>query len=187
MRCDDVWYNKVLDECRRGALSSENYAYLHGLPTFTSPAAACTCHANVIKDPILGPVRSDWREYFLEGGDMEALQTSTTGECMTCRTERHDRQRVVTDLEHMRAEYHQPPFESAPTLYSYNEPRFFVLSCVQEALLSKGMCSCPGAMLWTSHPRRRLTHAQRRHWMRSAFGGCNVMTKKQTTFQANMR
>ena len=125
MRCDDVWYNKVLDECRRGALNYENYAYLHGLPTYTSPSAACTCNAHVINDPILGPVRSDWQQYFLQGGDMEALQANTTSECMTCRTERHDRQRVVTNLEHMRAEFQQPPFESAPTLYSYNEPRYF--------------------------------------------------------------
>ena len=56
---------------------------------------------------------------------MEALQASTKAECVACRTERHGRQRVVTDLGHMPAEFNEPPFESAPTLYTYNEPRFF--------------------------------------------------------------
>ena len=30
---NDPWYAAVLDECRNGSLTPENYNYMHGLPT----------------------------------------------------------------------------------------------------------------------------------------------------------
>ena len=32
-RPDDAWYTEVLEECRAGALSDDNHAFLHGAPT----------------------------------------------------------------------------------------------------------------------------------------------------------
>ena len=62
MRCDDQWYNTCLEQCRRGSPSMENYNYLHGLPTLTSPCTnKCECNADVVTDPVLGKYRQSWR------------------------------------------------------------------------------------------------------------------------------
>ena len=66
MRCSDKWYNRFLSECRDGNLSINNYCFLHGLPTFTCPCDSCTCNHDVILDPILGAIKSSWKEHFLQ-------------------------------------------------------------------------------------------------------------------------
>ena len=126
MRCVDAWYNEVLQECRRGALSHENYAYLHGLPTLTSPGIACTCNADIVDDKVLGRMRRAWQQYFVEGGgDMAAYQAGTAAECVECRTERHQRQRVLADPTQIPDEFRNAPFDDAVAIYGYNRPRFF--------------------------------------------------------------
>ena len=67
MRCSDVWYNTFLSECRDGKLSTNNYCFFHGLPTFTCPCDSCKCNDDVELDPILGAVKSSWKQRFFAG------------------------------------------------------------------------------------------------------------------------
>ena len=67
MRCDDIWYNTVLEQCRGGCLSLQQYCYFHGLPTLTSPCEDCTCNNDVVQDKIIGPYRKAWEKEFLNG------------------------------------------------------------------------------------------------------------------------
>ena len=84
-RCDDDWYNDFLGECRVGNLSKENYCYIHGLNTLTSPGTAkCRCNDEVVKDPVIGTYRKRWAARFLAGDLPE-------GECRQCRAERAKR------------------------------------------------------------------------------------------------
>ena len=63
-RVKDKWYSSVIDECRDGALSDNNYNFLHGCPTLTCGSAmpgeeqSCGCH-NVIDDA-LQHLREKW-------------------------------------------------------------------------------------------------------------------------------
>ena len=128
MRCDDVWYNSFLGECRVGNLSMENYSYFHGLSTLTSPCIGkCRCNIDVKDDGIIGPYRNTWKVRFLAGhADMEALQKSSEGECAECQAERARRHRVLTNSAGAwTSELHGKPFDSAPALYTFNVPRYF--------------------------------------------------------------
>ena len=128
MRCDDVWYNSFLGECRVGNLSIVNYSYFHGLSTLTSPCMGkCRCSKDIEKVEVIGPYRKSWKARFLSGyADMGALQKSAEGECVECRAERTKRHRVLTDSAGSRIpELHGKPFDSAPALYTFNVPRAF--------------------------------------------------------------
>ena len=55
MRCDDEWYNSMLNECRAGELSNDNHAFLHYKDTTvpgswlsTTGATACGCCDDLI-------------------------------------------------------------------------------------------------------------------------------------------
>ena len=61
MRCADPWYNTFLKQCRDGNLIKDMYAYFHGYPTLISRGDACSCNNDVLKDPVLGVVRQDWK------------------------------------------------------------------------------------------------------------------------------
>ena len=128
MRCDDVWYNSFLGECRVGNLSIVNYSYFHGLSTLTSPCMGkCRCSKDIEKVEVIGPYRKSWKARFLSGyADMGALQRSSEDECAECRAERTKRHRVLTDSTGSRIpELHGKPFDSAPALYTFNVPRAF--------------------------------------------------------------
>ena len=65
MRCDEVWYNLFLKQCRVGNLSMENYRYFHGHPTLKSPRRGeYGCSENVEQDDIITPYRQTWTERF---------------------------------------------------------------------------------------------------------------------------
>ena len=126
MRCNDIWYNAFLGECRRGSLPLEQYCYLHGLPTLTSPCARCSCNADVVQDSLLGAYRKSWKEAFLHGHlEMEAIIQSSEMCCAYCQAERSRRHRVLTDLSALPASLRKEPFSAAPALYTFNVPRYF--------------------------------------------------------------
>ena len=85
-----------------------------------------TCNADIVDDKVLGRMRRAWQQYFLEGGgDMAAYQAGTAAECVECRTERHQRQRVLADPTQIPDEFRKAPFDDAVAIYGYNRPRFF--------------------------------------------------------------
>ena len=126
VRCNDVWYNSFLEECRNGALSVDSYFYFHGLPTFVSPATTCACNDDALLHPILAKVKTSWATAFLAGcSDMGALILRT--ECAACKARREARHRVLTDSTHIPTELRESPFTEAPAIYSFNVPRYYSL------------------------------------------------------------
>ena len=126
MRCLDPWYNKFLAQCRSGNLSMNEFCFLHGLPTFTSPCNDCQCNSDLVQDPIVGSFRKRWKERFVNGcSDMSRLIQEEEDSCENCKTERLRRQKVLTGMTTMPVSLQKPPFSSAPALYSFNVPRYF--------------------------------------------------------------
>ena len=126
MRCTDVWYNSFLTQCRGGDLTDEMYAFLHGLPTLSSPQLDCACNHKIEHDPLLGNYRADWKTMFMLGEkDMAACIRASESACPECTAERQRRCRVLTDLRCIPAALRKPPYTAAPALYSFNVPRYF--------------------------------------------------------------
>ena len=125
MRCKDIWFNDFLSHCRNGSLPEEMYQYIHGLPTFKSPGNDCTCQRDVVTDPKLPfPYRKSWAMEFMKGcKDMKQLIWES--ECAACRRVRQARHRVLTQIDSISREYQEPPYSSAPALYSFNVPKYF--------------------------------------------------------------
>ena len=57
VRCKDVWYNRFLQHCRNGDLTTNMYCLFHGLPTFSAAPTSCTCNSDLVNDPALGKYR----------------------------------------------------------------------------------------------------------------------------------
>ena len=55
-RTKDVWYNALLEECRQGVLSEDNFNFLLGLPTRQLVALECQGHRTLPKQTL--PVAS---------------------------------------------------------------------------------------------------------------------------------
>ena len=126
MRCSDVWYNSFLSECREGKLSINNYCFLHGLPSFTCPCESCTCNDDVEIDPLLGAIKSNWKQRFLKGDcHMAEVVRETEANCSQCAHERQRRHRVLNATVTDKQELQQEPYSSAPALYAFNVPRYF--------------------------------------------------------------
>ena len=60
-RFDDKWYEAVLNECRAGALSEENYSFLHGLPTGNPGTWRPGCAAPLCGNPRCATLAEEWR------------------------------------------------------------------------------------------------------------------------------
>jgi len=91
---EDIWFSDVLDECRAGDLSEDNYNFLHGYPTSVgsirfwyhrrkeSPPWHCTC---------------EQKSYQMDFANFGTAVASTAGafECQDCQQERFRRKRVL--------------------------------------------------------------------------------------------
>jgi len=76
MRCEDVWYNRVLNVCREGRLVMNTDSFLHGYPTSTPGSwdpvqrrTPCTCAADMHLVPGSQDehYKQSWAELFLRG------------------------------------------------------------------------------------------------------------------------
>ena len=71
MRCQDVWYNSFLQQCREGNLAKDMYCFFHGLSTYSAATLSCSCNDDLVDDPVLGRYKRSWAEEFMKGcGDM---------------------------------------------------------------------------------------------------------------------
>ena len=91
-RCQDVWYNEFLTECREMRLSDTNHRFIHGLPTrvpgsWVNGAAACG-------DARCQHLPQKWKQDLAAGRSLTELLQD---ECNFCRKERKARKRVVDD------------------------------------------------------------------------------------------
>ena len=123
MRCDDPWYFTFLQECRNGALTRENYFFIHGVPT-----ESVGSYIPGEEAPRCGTAKcawlqaEEWPRMFREGthwADMVAQ------ECGHCRSERLARHRVVESDQEPRLK--QMPFDAAPYIHPNNLPKYVAL------------------------------------------------------------
>ncbi len=123
MRCDDPWYGAFLGECRNGALSAENYFFIHGVPTETVgsmiPGEAAPRCGNAACAALQN---GRWREMFAGGAKWPAMQSL---ECVACQEERRARCRVVWSEQDPR--FLQQPFDAAPYIHPHNVPKYYAL------------------------------------------------------------
>ena len=99
-RCKDDWYLEVLDECRRGALSRDTHAFLHGEPTSvpgTYLNGAPTCGVPYCATLVGRPPPIVFAE-----------------ECPACALERRARRRVATGPDDI--ELTSTTFRDAPII-----------------------------------------------------------------------
>ena len=190
LRCDDLWYNHFLGECRRGALSAECYNMLHGYPTAApahvsdamlklpgidaQDAEACTCVPLDLRSRVLR--RDDewyyepWVRQFLDEG--AAPQELLASECGACRAKRLRRCRVLPPGADAPNDSKQPPFDAAPALYAFNVPRYCAVM-----LRARDFATARGQRLhWCRLEISRSTGTtgtcRPRNWTRSAAIGC---------------
>ena len=140
MRCDDPWYNSILNMFRDGRLDMNDYSMLHGFPTAipgswnpTTAKTPCSCG----KDARLLPgcthtyYKTSWAQMFLDGYSGAQIIEGTLAaelrgarECRACITTRKKRQRVLPFGAVPEAKLHEEPFCSAPAIFSYNVPKY---------------------------------------------------------------
>jgi hypothetical protein len=83
----DVWFSQLLDTCRLGSMTMDDYNFLHGFPTKEPPA--CTACAGAYKHKMGVAIASkdvDWEQ---------AWHEIKAAECKDCQHERARRRRVV--------------------------------------------------------------------------------------------
>eukprot|EP00973_Karenia_brevis_P002392 322627-Karenia_brevis.AAC.1 len=82
-----------MSEC---ALSNNSYSR-HGATKMHSPLQCRECNKDLVynDDVLLGPYRKDWMHAFMSGTvDMKEFTCRDTAECVRCKTERLQRNRV---------------------------------------------------------------------------------------------
>ena len=120
MRCGDPWLLALLNECRDGRLSAQNYMYIHGAPTdqvgsmILGEAAPRCCNAecNALQD-------GQWQSALMRCLTAASLMNM---ECAVCQAERAGRCRVVVDVADPR--FGQAPFDQAPYIHPHNVPKY---------------------------------------------------------------
>ena len=104
-RFDDSWYACVLDECRAGALSSENYAFIHGLPT-ANPGTWHPKH----EQPLCGNPRCVTLAQAWRARTYGEWKEDAAEECDLCQKERQRHNRLFSPQDE---EVQQPKFVEA--------------------------------------------------------------------------
>ena len=114
-RCDDAWWNSVLNQIRILQLSDEDHAFLHGHETsvpgsWLNGQAACGNRS-------CANLRQKWQTMQEQG---VSWQSRRRLECAICSMERKSRQRVLPE----EAQLHGPPLEHVPCAVPNNDLRY---------------------------------------------------------------
>ena len=118
-RYDDRWYATVLDECRAGALSEENYAFLHGLPTANPGSWSPSSGQAECGNPFCATLAKEW-----ENQPYTCWEEQVRRECEVCCAERARRHRLLTPQD---SEAQQDAFIEAPYIHQNNEPKYHAM------------------------------------------------------------
>ena len=115
-RFDDEWYAVLLNECRAGALSEENYAFLHGLPTANPGSWHPDCAS-----PRCGSARCATLAVEWAAQPFSTWAEQVAQECAVCGAERSRRNRLLSPQD---PEAQQDKFVDAPYIHQNNEPKY---------------------------------------------------------------
>ena len=160
LRCSDSWFTAVLDECRQGRLSEDNFFFLHGYPTKGPLENVKGCACMKLNTRIL-PSGHDaaWADLFLNGGwsGAELLEA----ECEACKSTREGRKRVLAATADLAILWQQPPYDRAPMLHPFNVPRYRTLT-----LRAKTFAAATGQQLCWSFAADYPLWEESRSWSR---------------------
>ena len=144
MRCKDMWYNDLLQDCRFGRLTQDNYCFMHGLSTFVPAQKDCKlCNDDVVADPVLGHYKKSWADALLGGcADLEAHILDH--ECVACNSTRTERKRVFAMCKaktqyQQKSAHRRSPMHQRCTALMYRDTSTF--SCAQVNLQSSETAS----------------------------------------------
>ena len=115
-RFDDDCYAVLLNECRAGALSEENYAFLHGLPTANPGSWHPDCAS-----PRCGSARCATLAVEWAAQPFSTWAEQVAQECAVCGAERSRRNRLLSPQD---PEAQQDKFVDAPYIHQNNEPKY---------------------------------------------------------------
>ena len=124
MRCRDPWFNRVLSQCRNGALGDEDYNFLNGFPTLAPPETCELCTLDVVHDKTIGRYKAAWMNRYLSGerNMNQFIHKTEARNCIQCQKERLRRDRVWKP-----GKFDISQFCDAPALYSFNIPKYFTM------------------------------------------------------------
>ena len=117
---NDPWYVAVLDECRYGSLTPENYNYIHGLPTLHT-GSWTRAHGVACKMARCEALPNEWKRMAAAGAAWTEMQSM---ECEACQKERARRNRLLAPSD---KRVTQPPFVDAPYIHKNNEPKYHAM------------------------------------------------------------
>ena len=114
----DVWYSSVIDECRRGRLTEENYNFLHGYPTNAVGSYLSITRSTMCGDSACEKLMNEsWPDNRRQGVGWNHCKMQ---ECEVCQQERERRNRLMgNELRDL-----SPGFAAAPYITHMNRPRY---------------------------------------------------------------
>ena len=143
-RIDDNWYNSVVNECRNGALSTESYYFLMGLPT---RHAGSWCSDGKGKEWLAcGNKKCEsfpqkCAELIKKGRSFIEMRGE---ECSSCQEERDRRNRLITEDD---PRITQQPFLEAPYVNKNNQPKYHA-ALLRAVEIAKRGSATPEQILW---------------------------------------
>jgi len=115
VRCHDAWWHEVVQECRRGALSDNNHAFLHNNAT-----SVVGSYLEAARGPDPSICKSTaCNELCLSGTTWSSIQAH---ECTACKTERARRNRVIMSTDDVR--YNSSQFKQEIMIVANNDLKF---------------------------------------------------------------
>lgn len=114
------WYSELIEQCREGCLSWDNYNFLHGFPTNVCGSYLWSKgHGTCGNDECRKCSEQLWPEIQKQG---KSWEQALSLECEICRSERARRNRLLGETRRELS----PDFAAAPYITAMNKPKQIV-------------------------------------------------------------
>ena len=120
-RQDDPWLSGVLEQCRNGSLSLEDYYFFVGVPTEHCGSWLSSVKTNTCGSRDCAALATEWRRLAEEGASWRDMVRK---ECDMCNAERQRRNILIQPQD---ARIRGNPFIDAPYIHQHNEPKCHAL------------------------------------------------------------
>ena len=122
-RCVDPWLSAILHAARHGAVTQEQWAFLHGFPTLHAGSwdprtNKCSC-----KKPACNALAKQWTQEVLDPKNTRTWQDRRRAECEICAAERR-RRCIVAGASDMGPDPKEPKFLQAPFVHGLNAAKY---------------------------------------------------------------
>ena len=120
-RQDDPWLSGVLEQCRNGRLSLEDYYFFVGVPTEHCGSWLSRAERNTCGSRVCAALTTEWKTAAETGATWQEM---VSRECEQCTAERQRRNRLIEPKD---ARIKERPFIDAPYIHQHNEPKYHAL------------------------------------------------------------